>query len=393
MKSFFFSSQGIGRWDEDFTKSIHESLPYYVEGFRRANFSHDGVEIFFESSRISDEEQRAKVKELIFSIAKSFRSIKSKKIKSNNPIREIEALDPYPDLLEKGDIKATGRGKFVYAGDVARVFEAIDSKVLEFCQSIGARSELYPTTVQTKTLLRSGYLEMHPQFAYFVAPAHLDQESLISIGDENILSIEHREQTTAHLSVPDQILSPTVCYHTFEARQGTKMAPSIVTALNKCHRHEPVNVTSLERLTTYWMREIVIFGSSDMVLDTLNAASEWSCKFIESLGLGYDLITASDPFFADRGASNRLMQSALSLKQEIKMPLFSGKSTAIASFNNHGSSLVDKFDISGDLERGEKLNSGCVGWGYDRLIYAVFCGLGSNVSDWDATSKRILGLR
>jgi hypothetical protein len=124
----------------------------------------------------------------------------------------------------------------------------------------------------------------------------------------------------------------------------------------------------------------------------LEETSRWTCDFIESLGLGYELVTASDPFFADRGASSRFMQSVFDLKREVKMPLFGGKTTAIASFNNHQASLVGKFDIEAGQDVDGALVSGCTGWGYERFIYALFCGLGESLDRWPAEAKKRLGI-
>lgn len=380
------------RWDSDFQKSLHEALPYHVPRFVDARFDEAGVEIEAGIEPGAVDETRAAVETLITGLAASFRNIKTKVVRAQEARATPAATDPYEALVAARAVTPTGRGKFVYSGEFVTVFQALDALIVDLARTFGAAAELYPTTVQTRTLLDSGYLGLHPQFAFFVAPAHLDSQSLVEINDPRILDLDNREETARHLSTPDQILAPTVCYHTFEARRGLAQGPHSITALNKCHRHEPVNVASLSRLTTYWMREIVTFGPAADVAAMLEETSRWTCDFIESLGLGYELVTASDPFFADRGASSRFMQSVFDLKREVKMPLFGGRSTAIASFNNHQASLVGKFGIEAGQDVDGALVSGCTGWGYERFIYALFCGLGESLDRWPAEAKKRLGI-
>jgi seryl-tRNA synthetase len=307
---------------------------------------------------------------------------------------DSDLTEPFEDLKNTQQIVPTGRGKFVYSGDFLKVFFSLDSCIKKFALEIGCKEELYPTTVKTSSLINSGYLHLHPQFAYFVAPAHLDLISLDKLTRKTILNRSERPETVANLGIPDQILSPTVCYHTFEARTNETLgSKQLVTALNKCYRHEPVNVQTLERLTTYWMREIIVFGDKKEVDRILSLAVDWTIEFLKKLGLGFSLVTASDPFFGSSGSSNRLLQSALELKRELIMPLSGNRKVAVASFNNHQQSLTKKFSIQfSKNSTTETPESGCIGWGYERLLYAIFSQLGTKIKDWPKKSKKILGI-
>ena len=50
--------------------------------------------------------------------------------------------------------------------------------------------------------------------------------------------------------------------------------------------------------------------------------------------------------------------------------------------------LTEAFEITG--EEGE-IASGCVGWGYDRLILALFSQFGPECSDWPSQVREDLG--
>ncbi|GAH63441.1 unnamed protein product [marine sediment metagenome] len=57
-------------------------------------------------------------------------------------------------------------------------------------------------------------------------------------------------------------------------------------------------------------------------------------------------------------------------KYEIQALLpFSKKTISIASFNHHGKVFYDRFNIT--PKKPELTFSGCVGWGYERILYAI----------------------
>ncbi len=378
------------RWDAAIRKSVHESLPYYVENFSSASFSDSGVGIETLSPPADHAKITSAVSDLIVTISNSHRDIADRVITvSDHPARLVEA-DPFAHFVQCGDIVSTGRGKFIYAGGFLRVFEALDRTLLAFAETLGARKELYPSTVRTQSLLDSGYLKQSPHLAFFVAPAHADKNALLALADASILSRESREQTLKQLGVPDQILSPTVCYHCFEARKGGVQKPGIVTAINKCYRHEPVDVQGLERLTTYWMREIIVFGTPEDVNRILGEVCDFTMGLLENLGCQYDLTTASDPFFTDMAAGKRMFQAAFDLKRELKSKAYGGKDISIASFNNHQKSLVQSFGIQSPGM--ENFASGCIGFGMERMLYCIFSQLGPDTAKWPEGARKALGL-
>jgi seryl-tRNA synthetase len=375
------------RWDKDVFKSVHESLPYFVNGFVLARFRQDGLEIEHHSHDAS-----AKILEdvqaLIFRISESFRDAEERVFISHAGLDLIADKDPYVSLLEDGRIVPTGRGKFVYSGDFLVALKAFDRMIQDLAFSLDGIEELYPTTVNTQTLLDAGYLSSFPHHAFFAAPAHLDAKSLSVLSAGDVLTRKDREATVQHLGFPGEILAPTVCYHCFEARRDLKIKKGVVTALNKCHRHEPVNVNSLQRLTTYWMREIIIFDNVEQVQAALDKILEWTVWLLSELNVSFKVVSANDPFFADSSSDKRLFQNAYELKKEIKIPVFGGNWISVGSFNNHQSSIVTKFNILD--ESGNSVTSGCAGWGLERLLYGVFSHLGAGLEDWPQSAKTLL---
>jgi hypothetical protein len=87
-----------------------------------------------------------------------------------------------------------------------------------------------------------------------------------------------------------------------------------------------------------------------------------------------------DPFFIGALESKAYFQTVFELKRELQLRLdFSGRWLAIASFNNHQQSLTRAFGISSS---GEKLESGCAGWGLERFAYTLLAHFGTDLARW-----------
>lgn len=380
------------RWDGDIKKSLHEALPYYVPDFIEAEFGDQSLTVRSRKPFADAGTTGTAITKLMKDISRSFRDIEEVTLQSHTSKNAPACEDPFPILVDRKEIISTGHGKFVYRGDFNRAFEGLDQTLRKLCIDHGAAPETYPTTVQTQSLLDSGYLKLHPHLAFLAAPVKASSDSLKSISEIDLDDKDSTEDVVQLLGMPDQILAPTVCYHTFESRRGQAASSNRITALNKCHRHEPVNVHGLTRLTTYWMRELVAFGTDEELQDLLNTVLDWTVEFLKQLDMTFDVVSANDPFFGTEGAGNRMMQSAFMLKRELKVPVANGQTIAVASFNHHQSSLASKFAISSETDDADNISSCCVGWGFERLLYAIFSRHGADIADWPQMAKAALNL-
>ncbi len=299
------------------------------------------------------------------------------------PLRARE--EPTAALLRRGDLLRTGPARFAYGGELAALLEGLDALLRDFASGLGAESRQYPTTVGTGSLIRSGYLKAFPQHALFVAPAGRSADGLHALG-----ALEHAPAgaEATLLAGHDQILAPTVCYPCLESLQGARFGSARrVTAVNPCHRHEVLAEDKLDRLQTFRMREIVAFGDEADVLAMLDQSLEWTSGRLREWGIAHRAITAMDPFFAGAAGNKQFFQSAFALKRELQIRLDDSRWLAVASFNNHQRSLTRVFDIAGESG---PMSSGCVGWGYERLLYGLFAQLGCDTSAWPAPLRAAL---
>jgi seryl-tRNA synthetase len=249
---------------------------------------------------------------------------------------------------------------------------------------MGAIEQDCPTTVPLGSLVDCGYLSNFPHHAMFVSHAHRNYPDIRFLGtlslSSNVPDINQR------LESPHALLSPTVCYHCFQAFNG-KTLPSnelLFTATAKCHRHEFKQVVGLERLNTFTMRELVFFGSKEYVASRISTIQTLIKSLFESWGLHFRIIGANDPFFASSASNKRTFQSLFSLKQELQVRLpYKDKWLAVGSLNNHVTGLVKAFAIkpAGESEPAD-LHSGCVGIGFERLALGIFAQFGLDASQW-----------
>ena len=112
-------------------------------------------------------------------------------------------------------------------------------------------------------------------------------------------------------------------------------------------------------------------------------------QLFEAWGVKFRLISASDPFYSSTAAKKRAYQGAMGLKFEGQCWLpHRNRWLSVASFNLHEKILVDAYSIDAGSEAG--LWSGCVGYGYERMVYALYSQFGDDPRNWPDTIRHAL---
>ena len=179
------------------------------------------------------------------------------------------------------------------------------------------------------------------------------------------------------------LLSPSVCFHWYRWLRDVELKePRAITALGKCFRYESSNLTGLERLWDFTMREIVFVGPAEYVLASRDRLVDLSARFLDELGMAYEISTATDPFFVDSYAVQAAYQQGFELKFELLAPLpYSGKKLAVGSINYHQDFFGRSFAIQA---AGAPAHTGCLGFGYERLALAFLAQHGLDQKQWPA---------
>jgi seryl-tRNA synthetase len=293
--------------------------------------------------------------------------------------RQDTAIRPaFDELVRRGLAFGAGEGQVAVAGPVLRLIERLDALLCGIAtDELGAEEYRYPTLIPTATLRRSGYLSSFPQhvmFATWLRP-DLDVYRGLSNGAE--------PELLALCGQPRYCLPPTMCYHTFAQLSSTALAADarVVTARGRSFRFEGQYHADLERLWDFTIREVVFLGTRQFADDCRTAFLRRATDLLDELDLVGHCEVAHDPFFGRPQAGESISsQRLLELKYEARLAVAPERSIAVGSFNLHGDRFGAAFDIR--LPGGGTAHSACVGFGLERLAYAVLCQHGVDPRDW-----------
>ncbi len=181
------------------------------------------------------------------------------------------------------------------------------------------------------------------------------------------------------------LLSPAVCYHHYLALADKPLVggKSITTAVGSCFRYEAINLTSLERLWNFTMREVIFVGSKEFVLENREMARQRMEPFFKDLGLAYRVESANDPFFIGEFRKQAAFQSAFQLKFEIRALLpYRNSTLAVGSYNYHQDFFGRNLNIT--LPDGTPVHTGCAAFGLERMAFAFVSQYGLDQKQWPA---------
>ena len=106
------------------------------------------------------------------------------------------------------------------------------------------------------------------------------------------------------------------------------------------------------------------------------------------LGLVGSFKPANDMFFTQDYAVKASFQRQQQAKKELRLLIPAEKhSISVFSSNFHGVTFGKAFNITVD---GRVATSACVGWGYERWVYAIFSQFGFDVNQWPARLREEL---
>ncbi len=380
-----------GLFAHDEARKVFSEQVYYLDSSIEAlNFDGDGVELTLTPGSIESEELTAKVLKLAEKTAHSFTKVRMTELfRFDGKITNHE--DPFPHLSGTRQVVENAPGIFVYQGEFLKILRTVDHVFYKYALEHGALDQDYPSTVPVSSLMANGYLSGFPQHALLVSRFHSDLESIE--GAATVARSDEKDpfELKPFLQQPEQVLAPTVCYHCFESLRDYELpgGKTEFTAIQKCHRYEAKNTVSLERLQTYTMREIIFFGAKEYVQQRRTEILEHAQETLSDWGLTFRVLNAYDPFFATESEKKRTYQNLMGLKIELQAYLpHSDKWISVASFNSHLDTLVNSYGISSGGD--EKLFSGCVGYGYERLVYSIYSQFGADVNQWPDKLKNLI---
>jgi seryl-tRNA synthetase len=301
--------------------------------------------------------------------------------------RSRSEREPRPDtfdgLVADGVVHEIGPGQVALGHPALLALDALDGMLREIiADEFGAREYRYPTLLPVTALHRSGYLSSFPQHLMFAARLDGDADTYRAFAREAAAGDPIGGQVLHRCGPVDRCLPPTMCYHTFDQFAGTTLPENtVVTARGGSFRHEARYHRTLERLADFTIRETVFLGTAEFVRDARDRFRTRAIDLVEQLDLSGRCEVANDPFFAGAATAAQVSsQRLLELKHELCLNIGAGDSISVGSFNLHETHFGDAFGITGPA--GQAVHSSCVGFGLERLTYAVLCQYGWDISDW-----------
>lgn len=314
-----------------------------------------------------------------------------KKNKEYELIAYNQGREKYIDretIEQSGIIKEYDVGLLEFNEIGIQLYECLDQLLLMMLSNDSVIYKKYPTLLGFKTLFDTRYLFTSPQYIHtvsnFMEDFDIYSKAESAYKNHNIRGI---------IKEPSYSLSPSACFHLYEEiRNQTMENRRIYSMRQNVFRNEGrLNWGGLDRLRDYNVREIVFIGSHDFVLSYREKIIQATISLMKILNIAYEIRSASDSFIMPHMQTYKTIQNINKVKYELRLKTGINSSIACASFNLHGISFSEKFGFS--VKSLEKTESGCIGFGLERLMVAFLCQHGCNPKQWPELIRKVIKKR
>ena len=296
---------------EEFIKSICFVSP----DIQNVAIKEDGIEI-----EISDNSRIVEIRKILvemmkrYTIPNKIRETYYEKCLYDKRYYDISTLENEVISFGNGQIGFGEKGKFL--------FDFLDSKFSEIAYELGAVEKLYPVLLPLDDYSMTGYVRKTPQYAIFCSTVN---ESLKDL--EQTDAAMHDKKVKEIIKEPRFALSPSACFHTYiEYKDKTLKDNTIVTFRQNVFRNEGrLNYNEIGRLCDYHVREIVMIGSNEFILESRNKIMQKSKELMSKLQLIGDISLASDSFVVPKMQMYRKIQHIDKSKYEQPHTIFMGR--------------------------------------------------------------------
>jgi len=369
---------------------VQSKLAYVDEAIGSAQVAPSGESLILHLKRPLSEAEQAQVEEKVQRVVVSMAqgAIKPKvQILEDCLERPLPFDDdPNPQLLARGEIHQEAEGVFALGPLLSRLIAYFERRFLELADSFAAAPYRFPTLIPARYLERVNYFSAFPHSLTFVTHLRPDLDIIDHFSRAAACNLNGElNAPPASFASIKTLLSPAVCYHLYFALADKPLPQEgvIATAVGNCFRHEASNLTSLERLWNFTMREVIFVGGRDFVLEHREMARQRVRQILEQVGLAYRVESANDPFFIGEFRKQVAFQSAFQLKYEIRARLpFKQSTLAVGSYNYHQDFFGRRLNIT--LADGSPAHTGCVAFGLERMAYAFLAQYGLESQHWPA---------
>ncbi|GLY32624.1 hypothetical protein [Kineosporia sp. NBRC 101731] len=256
----------------------------------------------------------------------------------------------------------TGDGRATLGPAAIGLLGRLDRTFAGWGLEAGAQEYRFPPLLTVGDLAKMDYFDNFPHLA---SPVSALNRTLMSDAGLAEGTVADGAVVASALVDAEYVLPSAACYGAYFDLAGSPVEGGnrVITTVATCFRRED-HYEGLRRLFGFTMREVILVGDRDTVLEHLGTFKARIAAFLEQLGLPHHVDVATDPFFDPNGAKSK-MQKLFPTKEEF---LYDG-TLAIASVNFHRNFFGDRYRIR--LPDGSPAFTGCVAFGLERWISAL----------------------
>lgn len=360
-------------------EEIGKQVAFLSKEIKNIRFESEGEVLSFDAPEADADKLAEDAKNLAQRVQRSLRSLKRK-------IAYKSARVDSPTFQGTGmtaGIYQTGIGQIAMEGLPVRLYRYFDRALAALGAPYAPKDMLTPTLIPATTLAKCDYFRSFPHSVTFAAHLPEDAATTASFRDRHQERDSLDDKALSDMVTPEACLSPAVCYHVYAVHKDRAVpaAGAHYAVLGRCFRYESSNMLDLRRLWDFTMREVVLMGSRDDVLEKRERGIEIVGKFLEDHEMAGEVRTASDPFFiAPDAIAKTYFQISSETKYEISLALPGDARLAAGSLNYHTDFFGKVFNVT--VEGGGLMHSVCIAFGLERWVYAFLCQHGDDPARW-----------
>ena len=375
-------------------KNLDDNVKEFISSSISLSYKIKSLEITDEAIFVDFEEDVSEdtVNALIQKLLYISRSI-NRDILFDNCLQLNYAENPMQKLESNGEVRKVANGMYSIQGTFLKLLQFFNNYIKEVADKYNAVEQEYPILWPVELYRQINYFKEFPQqviLATTVKDNFEDRSKFADLyaGENDYDSIDIRE----HMGNSRYGLQSAVCDTCyFLLRNKTDHKNTVYTTYNKVFRNEYSKIDSLDRLVNFSVRDIMFVGDKDFVLLMRQRMIDEMIEFLKKFKLSSKIETANDPFFSNDSILKNVFQFTSRLKYELLSLLpFSNSYLAVGSINLHLDFFGRVFNIR--LIDGTHAHSGCLGIGFERLVYALYSQYGPDTTLWPKGLRRELKL-
>ncbi len=371
-----------------------EQKDFLISSIERS-YSINSVEIndqilFVDFIEVVGDETFSKALATLLYISKSIN--KDILFENNKAIRITD--NPMDFLLSSEIVQKISDGLFMFQGEFLKIFHWFNNFFKKIASKYNAVEQEYPTLWPIDLYRKINYFKEFPQQVILATSLKSDFKTRDDFSkkyskDNNFDRVKMEESFEASKFGLEQAVCDT-CYYALQGKKNFQN--TVFTCYNKVFRNEYSKIDSLDRLVNFSVRDIMFVGTEKFVLEMRQKMIDEMISFLEEFDICSRIETANDPFFTNDSIVKNVYQNSSKLKYEIVARLdFSATYIAIGSINFHLDFFGKTFNIK--LEDDTYAYSGCIGIGFERLIFALYSQFGPDTRKWPENLRHKLELK